>query len=118
MFVDAGPLSSYDVDASVTRRTESARWAATDALLVAIRAVDDLEAKLAIGQTWTEDNPEYQEMIQYLRHRDFHHALDRVQQLIVQRLFEMSKANIVGMGMKINFASSYSLSYVDTFHRL
>jgi len=65
---------------------------------VSIRAVEDLEGKLNIGQSWTEDDPAYQEAERYLRHRDFHRALDKVQQLVVQRLFEMSKANIAGMG--------------------
>jgi len=70
----------------------------TDELCVAIHAVADLEAKLNIECTWTEYDLEYHEVEKYLRQREFHRALDHVQQLVVQRLFEMSKANIAGMG--------------------
>jgi len=98
IFVNSGSVTTYEADASATRRLETARCAATDELCVAIRAVADLEAKLNIERTWTEDDPEYREVEKYLRHQEFHRALDRVQQLVVQRLFEMSKANIAGMG--------------------
>jgi len=98
MFVNPAPLATYEVEASATRRLESARRAAMDKMMVAIDAVHDLEVKLNIKQTWTEDDPEYQDAAWYLQHRDFHHALDCVQQLVVQRLFEMSKANIAGIG--------------------
>ena len=98
MFVNSTSLATYETDATATRRLESARRAATDKMMVAIDAVHDLEVKLNIERTWTEDDREYQDAARYLQHRDFHRALDRVQQLIVQRLFEMSKANIVGIG--------------------
>jgi len=80
----------------------------TDELCVAICAVADLEAKLNIECMWTEDDPEYHEVEKYLQHREFHRALDRVQQLVVQRLFEMSKANIAGMGkLSIVFSTMF-----------
>jgi len=97
-FISHGPMSTYQSDASATRRLESVQWAATDELLMSIHAIKDLEGKLNIGQPWTEDDPAYQEAERYLHRRDFHCALDRVQRLVVQRLFEMSKANIAGMG--------------------
>jgi hypothetical protein len=83
----------------MTRRLKSVRCATMDELLIAIRAVGDLESKLNLKRTWTEADPEYQEAVKYLQHREFHRALDRVQQLVVQRLFELSKANIAGMGI-------------------
>jgi len=98
MFVNPAPLATYEADAAATRRLESARCAATDEMMVAIAAVHDLEVKLDIKRTWTEDDPEYQDAARYLQHRDFHRTLDRVQQLVVQRLFEMSKANIASIG--------------------
>jgi len=98
MFVNSASLATYEAEASATRRLESARRAATDEMMVAIAAVHDLEVKLDIERTWTEEDPEYQDAARYLRHRDFHRALDRVQQLVVQRLFEMSKANLASIG--------------------
>ncbi|KAF7976603.1 hypothetical protein HWV62_6100 [Athelia sp. TMB] len=70
--------------------------------LVAIRAVTDLEAKLGItGGRWTVDHPEYIATRQYMQQREYHRALDKIQQLVVQRLFELSKANLSGMGYKL-----------------
>jgi len=114
-FLNPSPLSTYETEASATRRLETARRAATDELTVAMRAVRDLELKLNIEQTWTEADPEYQDAKKYLRHRDFHRALDHVQQLVVQRLFEMSKANIVGMG---NVAPVHSVLILHYSNRL
>jgi len=81
--------------------------------MVAMRAICDLELKLNIEQTWMEADPEYQDTKKYLQHQDFHHALDHVQQLVVQQLFEMLKANIVGMGNVAPVPSVLILHYSD-----
>ena len=86
-------------------------------ILIATRTVRDLELRLGIEHTWTEDNPCYVEASQYLRRREFHNALDRVQQLVVQRLFELSKANIAGMGTSPLIFTGINL-FNDYFSRL
>ncbi|EIW62713.1 uncharacterized protein TRAVEDRAFT_112714, partial [Trametes versicolor FP-101664 SS1] len=50
---------------------------------------------------WTPQHPKYQETMRYMRHQEFHNALDRVQQLVAQRLLELTKANMTGMGYKM-----------------
>jgi len=117
-FVSHAPASTYQSDASATQQLESARHTATDELLVSIHAVENLEGKLNIGQPWTEDDLAYQEATRYLCHQDFHRALDRVQQLIVQRLFEMSKANIAGMGNVILSIISACSHYSQTGYKM
>ncbi|OSD08236.1 hypothetical protein PYCCODRAFT_1441222 [Trametes coccinea BRFM310] len=87
----------YGADARRTRRIEAARRSAFDELALAIQAVGDLEAKLEIDQPWTPAHPRYQETLSRIRHREFHCTLDKVQQLVMQRLFELSKANMSGM---------------------
>ena len=82
---------------SATRRLETMRRNATDAMNIAIRAVTDLELKLDVAEAWTPDNPRYQETIRYIQTRRFHRALDKVQRLVVQRLLEMTKSNASGM---------------------
>ncbi len=67
-------------------------------MALANRAVADLEIKLDIGEPWTPSHEKYIETLAYFRKRQFHRALDKVQQLVIQRLFELSKANISGMG--------------------
>lgn len=65
---------------------------------MAIRAVADLETHLLLKDPWTKDTPAYKDMVKYIRQRQYHRALDKLEQLVVQWLFELSKANVVGMG--------------------
>lgn len=69
-----------------------------DILLVNICTVADLEAKLGILGRWTEQQREYQETLAYMKTNKFRRAVDKLQQLVVQRLFELSKANMAGTG--------------------
>ncbi|KAF7977125.1 hypothetical protein HWV62_4742 [Athelia sp. TMB] len=95
-------VSNYGANSRVTARLEADRRAAMDQQLVAIRAVTDLEAKLGlIGARWTHDHPDFVATLEYMRQREYHRALDRIQQLVVQRLFELSKANLSEMGYKL-----------------
>ncbi|KAJ3005952.1 hypothetical protein NUW54_g4120 [Trametes sanguinea] len=73
----------YSSDAHQTRRIEAALHAAFDGLTLTIQAIGDLEAKLEIDQP--------------------------VQQLVMQRLLELSKANMSGMGRP------YMLCYAGIF---
>ncbi|THG92734.1 hypothetical protein EW026_g8267 [Hermanssonia centrifuga] len=88
-------------DEAKTRRLETARRHAMHEMAFALHAVEDLELKLKLNETWTPKHPKYEETLAYMRKRQFHRALDKVQQLVVQRLFELSKANIAGMGYKL-----------------
>ena len=47
---------------------------------------------------WTEDEHEYRATLKYIQQCNYHHALDKLQWLVVQRLFELSKANVISMG--------------------
>lgn len=92
-------VSNYNANTRATARLEADRRAAMEQQLVAIHAVTDLEAKLEItGGRWTHDHPEYIATREYMVQREYHRALDKIQQLVVQRLFELSKANLSGMG--------------------
>lgn len=81
-----------------TSRIEASRRSAQEQLTVAIRAVADLETRLLLRHPWTEDTPEYKDTAAYIHQRQYHRALNKLEQLVVQRLFELSKANVVGMG--------------------
>ncbi|KAG1869619.1 hypothetical protein F4604DRAFT_1545817, partial [Suillus subluteus] len=91
-------------DARQTLRLETARHTAMDELLLSIRSVSDYEEKLGISATWSTDHPEYRTAEAYMHMQDFHHALDKIQQLVVQRLFELSKANMADTGYKLRTA--------------
>lgn len=91
-------FNDYSSSVRWTARTEANRRAALDRVLVTIQLVSDLEASLLITVPWTESTPEYIATVQYIRQRDYHRILDKLEQLVIQRLFELSKANVVGMG--------------------
>jgi len=79
-----------------------------------MNVVDDLEVRLTIEHRWTPDMPEYQKAEQYLKHREFVRAVEDVEGLMVQRLFELAKANLAGTGKLIAFA----IYIADLLYRL
>ena len=50
------------------------------------------------GVRMSEDEPEYQTTLWYIQQHDYHCTLDKLQQLVIQWLFKLSKANVIGMG--------------------
>lgn len=91
-------VQDYAANVRWTSRVEASRRSAQEQVTVAIRAVADLETRMLLKDAWTEDTPEYKDTIKYIQQRQYHRALNRLEQLVVQRLFELSKANVVGMG--------------------
>lgn len=83
-------------DAHETLCLETAQCTTMDKLLISIRSVSDYEEKLGISATWSTDHLEYHTAETYMHTQDFHRTLDKLQQLVVQRLFELSKANMAG----------------------
>ncbi|OCH88551.1 hypothetical protein OBBRIDRAFT_734191 [Obba rivulosa] len=102
-FVSAPSHQAVDVrqDIQITRCLENARRAAQEQAATAYQAVGDLEIKLAVEERWMPEHPKYQETLKFMRNRDFHRALEKVQQLVIQRLLEMLKANMTGLGYKM-----------------
>ncbi|KAG2146793.1 hypothetical protein DEU56DRAFT_731337 [Suillus clintonianus] len=92
---------NYAEDVQWTSRLEAQRRAALDGLMVRIRAVADLEDRLGVKERWTSQHPEYMSALKRIRSHNFRRALDKLQQLVVQRLLELSKANLSGTGYKL-----------------
>ena len=105
---------NYTRIAQETARLEADRRNALNNLTVAMHEVSDLEAKLGLTLSWTPRDSKYQETLRYLRKRDFHRAPDRLQGLVVQRLFELSKANMSGTGM-VSDALTIFHAYFQTY---
>ncbi|KAF8587113.1 hypothetical protein K439DRAFT_1614546 [Ramaria rubella] len=53
-----------------------------------------VEESLDVNAQWTLDSPEYQWATEYLCIRTYQHAADKLEGLVVQRLFELTKANV------------------------
>ncbi|KIM65037.1 hypothetical protein SCLCIDRAFT_23132 [Scleroderma citrinum Foug A] len=65
--------------------------------------VEDLEEQLGIEPTdrWTPEMHKYVEMCKYSQHRQFIHTVEELENLVVQCLFELSKANLASTGYKL-----------------
>ncbi|KAG2029849.1 hypothetical protein BDR03DRAFT_1041183, partial [Suillus americanus] len=88
-------LNTYHVAASQsTKQAQAARRAVEHRLQIQINIVEDLETRLDIAERWTPGNSDYRETLEYSQRRKFIHAVEDLEGLVVQRLFELSKANL------------------------
>lgn len=63
---------------------------------------ENLEQQLNIDR-WTEEDPDYQAALKYQRERQYRLALDKVERLVVQRLFELQKCHIRGTSKFLSY---------------
>jgi hypothetical protein len=104
-FVMTGNLSQ---DAqTVSKSHESQRKAAYRKVEFHMNAVEDLERRLGIQDRWTPGHAKYQKTWQYIHNPDFMRVVERLEGLVVQRLFELSKANLSGTGECFQIAASH-----------
>jgi hypothetical protein len=52
-----------------------------------------VEERLEICERWTPGSPEFEKASKYMRIRTYQRAVDKLEGLVVQRLFELTKAN-------------------------
>ncbi|KAG1729622.1 uncharacterized protein EDB91DRAFT_1059885, partial [Suillus paluster] len=86
---------------TATKACEAERRATHSKLALEMNAVLDLEHRLGLTERWTPRDPEYQEPLEYLNNNRFVHAVQRLEGLVVQRLFELAKANLASTGYKM-----------------
>lgn len=58
-----------------------------------------LENQLRLRERWESDSEEYQSIKSKVVERQYRRALDELERLVVQRLFELTKLNLSGTGM-------------------
>ena len=58
----------------------------------------ELENHMGVTKRWTPTTPEYAETVRYISERRYHRALDNLQRLVTQRLFELHRLNLSGIG--------------------
>jgi hypothetical protein len=75
---------------------EAKRRSALNKLELAINAAEDLERQLGLKECWTHDHPDYQEAAAYIKNKRFIRAVEHLEGLVVARLFELAKANLMG----------------------
>jgi len=95
-FMATGSLSQEKHTMSVAREAE--RKAALRKLQLAINVANDLERRMGITERWTPQCDQYRSAATYLQNRRFIHIVDKLEGLVVQRLFELSKSHLAGTG--------------------
>ncbi|KAI0702856.1 hypothetical protein BC835DRAFT_1263436, partial [Cytidiella melzeri] len=91
--------SSYRKDLASTRRLESERRHANEQYERVSLDVCALEVEMGLTARWTPSTPQYMEALQYIKERKYHRALNKLQKLVTQRLFELHKLNVAQTGM-------------------
>ncbi|KAF9064695.1 hypothetical protein BDP27DRAFT_1425551 [Rhodocollybia butyracea] len=66
-----------------------------------IADIQALEGKLSISSRWKADSEEWNEAKKKVKEADYQKALDKLEGLLVARVFEMSRLNIAGTGYKM-----------------
>ncbi|PPQ79249.1 hypothetical protein CVT24_007507 [Panaeolus cyanescens] len=107
-FLNAAP-DDYDINAggktygselSETRRLESQRKHARDKRERVEIEVLEMEQRLGIATRWNPSMEEYTNTVKYIAERKYQRALDKLQKLVVQRLFELHRLNMSGVGYR------------------
>jgi hypothetical protein len=112
MFTPHVDSNLYATDLSQTRKLETQHHVNAEQLEALRRNVITLEIKLGVQSCWQPSSPEYQETLKYLTLRKYHRALDNLQCLVVQRLFELQKLNVAQTD-KYFFVFLYSYFLTD-----
>jgi hypothetical protein len=86
-----GDRSASQKISSQTAKRETARMKNLDSLLVLQKAVQDLEQKLEIETRWIPTDAEWSSAAEKKRLRDFQRSCDKLESLVVARLFEYEK---------------------------
>ncbi|KAF8519506.1 hypothetical protein BU17DRAFT_75910 [Hysterangium stoloniferum] len=91
----------YSMDNLHTRGIETSQVKGLDSVLTLQGAVEDLEGKLGIGRRWTPESAEWKLTEEKLAMREYQLALNKLEGLVVSRLFELTKLNQSGIGVKL-----------------
>jgi len=85
--------NTYANDLSKTRHLETERRYANEQRITVLKEVVAMEVKMSITTRWHPSTPEYINALRYMGRRDYEKAVDNLQRLVVQRLFELHKMN-------------------------
>ena len=107
---DYGTLDpTHNVAESYVRQVYLSYTHAATKLDEILRTVDKYEAELGIEVRWTPGSPEYKMILAELHLRDYRHSLDRLEYLVVQRMFELSKLSMSSVGKSHRFVIAFPL---------
>ncbi|KAG2101883.1 uncharacterized protein F5147DRAFT_746939 [Suillus discolor] len=89
-----GESNFYAANLSQMHKLETQRQCAAERLDATCHDVVTMEVKLGITHCWQPSSLEYQETLKYMCVCKYHKALDNLQCLVVQCLFELQRLNV------------------------
>ena len=98
---------TYSSNLSKTRRLETERRYARERHDRVLHQVLELEDHMGITKRWTPTTLEYVETVRYISERRYHQALNNLQRLVTQRLFELHRLNLSGVGSHLPFLVAF-----------
>jgi hypothetical protein len=81
-----------------TRKAESIRRHALKDYERKLKFVQVLECELEVTKRWVPEDAEWQRVGRLVANRKYQRALDRLEGLVVARIFELTKMNRAGTG--------------------
>ncbi|KAG2061021.1 hypothetical protein BDR06DRAFT_979256 [Suillus hirtellus] len=93
--------ASYDGQVKNTCTAESAQRHALEDYDRHLKLAQVLECKLEVEKCWVPEDVQWQKVGRLVANQKYQHALDRLEGLIVARIFELTKMNRVGTGYKL-----------------
>ncbi|KAJ7839995.1 hypothetical protein B0H14DRAFT_2587736 [Mycena olivaceomarginata] len=91
---------SYTADTARTQQMETQRRHALERYERTLEAVQDLERRLEVTTRWVPGMEAWNSAAVWVKKRRYQWALDQLQALIISRMFELTKMNMLGTGYK------------------
>ncbi|KAG1802115.1 uncharacterized protein HD556DRAFT_1429739 [Suillus plorans] len=108
-FISSTGTQPYSSDMTATRKLETQCRYSAERLATIQQDVVSMEVKMGITNRWQPSSPEYQATMKYMSNYQYQRALDNLQRLVVQRLFELQRLNISQTAYKMRTHISKSL---------
>ncbi|KAI0699449.1 hypothetical protein BC835DRAFT_1405155 [Cytidiella melzeri] len=101
--------ANYCKELASTRRLETDRRHAMERYERISHDVCALEVEMGLTVRWTPYTEQYKATLKYIKDRKYHRALNKLQKLVTQRLFELHKLNVAQTGYKMRTHIAKSL---------
>lgn len=89
---------TYSQESSQTRKLETQRRHVAERRGQLLREIIDMEVRMGLVDRWQPSSKEFTDTMRYVRTREYHRALDNLQRLVIQRLFELHNLNLAQTG--------------------
>ncbi|KAG1816658.1 hypothetical protein DFJ58DRAFT_739688 [Suillus subalutaceus] len=97
-----------------SRAIEAELASALRRLQLQMNVVDDFERCHGINECWVSSDPWYIQAREYCSQRCFTQVIEKLEELVIQHLFELSKANLVQMHKHISKAITWQSGAIRT----